>query len=560
MVSADRKTKNVQHVETPLGPQSGSAPTTVVGFGFMCVDEIHVVDRLSVNFETEVRFRAKTHGGSAANTIYALAKLGVPTGLIGLVCDDKDGKNIIKSLQASNVDVSMVYRLPPSRLRRRQWLEVKGTDHADIYVDGQGSRMIFHHPGVNAVLGDPEFCPRTMLDAFAEYAERAGFLHLSSFPAVHLGIHHQSTFPSDLQLQFQCRLATKLSPAVRLSVAPRALYAKQGVEPLADLLREADMLFLYGNELAELTLKKTFTDCLNSIYVWRRTHDVEKELIIVADEGGEPLSSGTLSLLRRTKIATGKGRLQEVFEIDKIDKSHLLPTPVDTTGMADSFTAGVLFAMRRRCSLKVCANVGYVMAVLASSQLGAREGLPTLPQLERHYKEFFGVSSPFEIDNRCERANTISAGAGKGREKRFQVALSFPGEQRDYVEEVAGYLVKEFGKENVFYDRNFESELARLDLDTYLQKIYHDDSELIAVFMCSDYERKEWCGLEWRAIRDLIKKRKRSDIMPVRFDKTHVPGLFSIDGYVDIRGRPAEKIARLVIERYQISQGKRPSS
>ncbi|NIP25303.1 MAG: TIR domain-containing protein [Phycisphaerae bacterium] len=142
----------------------------------------------------------------------------------------------------------------------------------------------------------------------------------------------------------------------------------------------------------------------------------------------------------------------------------------------------------------------------------------------------------------------------KGTEKRFRIALSFSGERRKYVGKVAESLVGEFGEEQVFYDKNFEAELARLDLDTYLQGIYHDDSELIVVFLCAEYEKKEWCGLEWRAIRDLIKKKKAWEIMFVRFDDTEIAGMYSIDGYVSAEGREPEEVAERIIERYRMNE------
>jgi GTPase SAR1 family protein len=145
---------------------------------------------------------------------------------------------------------------------------------------------------------------------------------------------------------------------------------------------------------------------------------------------------------------------------------------------------------------------------------------------------------------------TKAAGAGK----RFQVSLSFPGERRKYVGKVAESLVEEFGREWVFYDEHFEAELARPDLDTHLQGIYHDDSELIVVFLCAEYEEKEWCGLEWRAIRDLIKKKKAWEIMFVRFDDTEIAGTYSIDGYVSAEGREPEEVAERIIERYRINE------
>jgi len=138
--------------------------------------------------------------------------------------------------------------------------------------------------------------------------------------------------------------------------------------------------------------------------------------------------------------------------------------------------------------------------------------------------------------------------------KRFKIALSFPGERRDFVEKIAKILCRKFAKNEIFYDKHFEAELARPDLDTYLQDIYHHQSELIVVFLCEEYEKKEWCGLEWRAIRDLIKQRKTSDIMPIRFDLTHIAGLFSIDGYIEIDKRSPEEIAELIFKRYTINQ------
>lgn len=134
-------------------------------------------------------------------------------------------------------------------------------------------------------------------------------------------------------------------------------------------------------------------------------------------------------------------------------------------------------------------------------------------------------------------------------EKRFAVALSFSGDRRDYVSRVADVLTSALGRERVFYDKYFEAELARPNLDIYLQDIYHNESELIVVFLCAQYELKEWCGLEWRAIRDLIKARKEADVMPMRFDDSQISGMFSMDGYIDLDQRSSEEVARLILRR-----------
>jgi hypothetical protein len=143
--------------------------------------------------------------------------------------------------------------------------------------------------------------------------------------------------------------------------------------------------------------------------------------------------------------------------------------------------------------------------------------------------------------------------------KRFQIALSFPGEQRAYVAQVAEHLANEIGRERLLYDQYHEAEFARPNLDSHLQGLYHDQSELIAVFLCADYERKEWCGLEWRALRDLIKRRRDAEIMPLRFDATEVAGLFSTDGYVWIGdGRSPTEVADLILQRWRQETGQQP--
>jgi hypothetical protein len=115
--------------------------------------------------------------------------------------------------------------------------------------------------------------------------------------------------------------------------------------------------------------------------------------------------------------------------------------------------------------------------------------------------------------------------------KRFHVALSFSGADRRYVSRVADELVTALGKERVFYDVNFKAELARPNLDTYLARIYAKQSKLCAVFLSSSYAVKEWCGVEWRVMRDILKKKKDEEIMPFRFDDTEIEGMLSIDGY-----------------------------
>lgn len=136
---------------------------------------------------------------------------------------------------------------------------------------------------------------------------------------------------------------------------------------------------------------------------------------------------------------------------------------------------------------------------------------------------------------------------------KFKVALSFPGEKRDYVGAVAEELKQHLIHKSVFYDRDFTAQLARPNLDVLLQKIYLENSDLVVVFLCADYERKQWCGLEWRAIREIIKNRKDDSIMFMRFDNSIVQGVFSHDGYVDLTEYTPVQASNLIIERVRLN-------
>jgi hypothetical protein len=131
----------------------------------------------------------------------------------------------------------------------------------------------------------------------------------------------------------------------------------------------------------------------------------------------------------------------------------------------------------------------------------------------------------------------------------FKVALSFPGEKRAYVADVVGALRPHLGPDSIFYDHDYQAQLARPNLDSLLQNVYRNQSELVVVFLCAEYAQKEWCGLEWRAIRDIVKSKRDDQVMFVRFDDFPVDGVLSVDGYVDANVFDPLDVARFILER-----------
>lgn len=135
---------------------------------------------------------------------------------------------------------------------------------------------------------------------------------------------------------------------------------------------------------------------------------------------------------------------------------------------------------------------------------------------------------------------------------RFRVALSFSGRDRAYVDRVAHDLSAELGSNRIFYDKYYEAELARPNLDAYILNIYRRECDLIVVFLSPDYVGSDWGMLEWRAVRELIKTRNPSDVMLVKLAPTDIAGMFSIDGYVDAQHHSPSDIAQLILQRLHL--------
>lgn len=135
------------------------------------------------------------------------------------------------------------------------------------------------------------------------------------------------------------------------------------------------------------------------------------------------------------------------------------------------------------------------------------------------------------------------------RQHCFEVALSFPGEVRQFIETVAKQLVRVLGPNTVFYDNFYKSQLASPNLDTSLQELYGHRSKLVVVFLSEDYAGKKWCGIEFCAIREIINLKRDDMVMYVRFDNANVQGVFTHDGYIDATTHTEIEVAMMIQER-----------
>jgi hypothetical protein len=131
----------------------------------------------------------------------------------------------------------------------------------------------------------------------------------------------------------------------------------------------------------------------------------------------------------------------------------------------------------------------------------------------------------------------------------FDVSLSFPGESRGYVLELVKELHLKLGEGKYFYDHTYQAQLARPDLDNLLQEIYGKRTKLVVVFLSKNYDNKPWCGLEFRAIKELIMEKQAKKVMLVKVGDGDVKGIMKGDGYIDAEKTPPNLLSKYIQER-----------
>ena len=132
---------------------------------------------------------------------------------------------------------------------------------------------------------------------------------------------------------------------------------------------------------------------------------------------------------------------------------------------------------------------------------------------------------------------------------KFDVALSFAGEQRDYVEEVA-HIIQSSGYV-VFYDEFYESHLWGKELTAYFKEVYYSNSDKCIMFVSKEYVTKAWPSTERKNALAKVLEVGDDYLLPVRFDDSEVCGLPPTIGYLDARKKTPKNIADLFLEKME---------
>ncbi len=291
----------------------------VVGFGALNVDTLLKVDKIAgAEEESFIRDYAEACGGSAANTLVGLARLGCKVGFVGKVADDHEGKLQIDCFQTEGVDTDGIIRSP------------KGKSGVCLgFVDKKGARALYINPGVNDIIEFRELNP--------PYVTGTQFLHLSSFVG-------------EKSFRTQKKLMSFLPDHVRVSFDPGSLYAQKGLAAIEPIVQNSFVMMPNQLELKLLTGES----------------EIPKGAQALIDMGVEIVA---VKLGAKGCYVTN-GEQKDIIQPYKV-------AAVDTTGAGDAFDAGFLYGLIKNRPLFECGRLGNFVASRSVMKMGARDGLPT---------------------------------------------------------------------------------------------------------------------------------------------------------------------------------------
>ena len=129
----------------------------------------------------------------------------------------------------------------------------------------------------------------------------------------------------------------------------------------------------------------------------------------------------------------------------------------------------------------------------------------------------------------------------------FEVALSFAGEDRDYVRSTALELRKK--RVRIFYDEFEEVNLWGKDLYSHLDDIYRKKAKYCVIFLSEHYKNKAWTNHERESAQARAFEENEEYILPVMISKVEIPGVRSTVGYIDAEKYSSEQLAELIYKK-----------
>lgn len=291
----------------------------VIGFGALNLDKLFSVSRIACKGEeTFITGYRETPGGSAANSIVGLSRLGMKTGYIGKIADDREGAILIKDFRSERVNTDGII------------VTTKGKSGVVMgFIDEEGNSALYVDPGVNDIINFEE------IDL--EYASKTKIIHLTSFVG-------QTSFEAQKQL-------VEALPDIMISFDPGEIYATKGLDELRPIINRSSVIFPNRREATIITGEVEYQKAAEAL--------IKEGVKVVAVTLG---SKGCY-------ITDGKE--EHTIAAQKVKVT-------DATGAGDSFASGFVYGMLNKRKLYDCGKMGNFIASCVIGRFGARDGLPVL--------------------------------------------------------------------------------------------------------------------------------------------------------------------------------------
>ena len=275
--------------------------------------------------ETKINFRTVQTGGSAANTVHGIAKLGGQCGYIGKISDDEFGNFYLEDFRNNNINTHFFF-------------SETGTGHATGLISPDSERTFGTYLGAAMELTAEEMAH----DIFCDY----GILHIEGYLVQNHAL-----------IEAAMRIAKENGLIISIDMASFNI-VEANIDFLHRIIREyVDIVFANEEEATSLTGKKP-----------------EEALIDIS----EMCSIAVVKLgAQGSIIKSGTRQIQ----IEAIPAKS-----IDTTGAGDIYASGFLYAISENLDLVAAGKIGSLLAGKVVEVLGAKlpeeTWIQLLPQVE----------------------------------------------------------------------------------------------------------------------------------------------------------------------------------
>ncbi|MDO9614409.1 MAG: adenosine kinase [Bacteroidota bacterium] len=275
--------------------------------------------------ETKNSTRNIQTGGSAANTIHGIAKLGGKCGYIGKISNDELGHFYLEDFKRNNINTHFFF-------------SETGTGHATALISNDSERTFGTYLGAALELTAEEMTH----EIFQDY----GILHIEGYLVQNHAL-----------IEAAVKLAKANGLLVSIDMASFNI-VEANIDFLHRIIREyVDIVFANEEEATSLT-GKIPEEALNEIA------EMCSIAVVKLGANGSMIKSG-----------------DRVIRVDAISAKS-----IDTTGAGDIYAAGFLYALSENLDLEVAGKIGSLLAGNVVEVMGAKIPSETweklLPQID----------------------------------------------------------------------------------------------------------------------------------------------------------------------------------